>query len=173
MSCLEAGSYCSESPVDTIDVFHLGCGMTFVQFAGRLAFHPLVNRGPVTIAVRTVSAQWTPFPLYVELRGRLPSEPQSCTTLLAGDIVLVAQGLPMQCGGVWETVGPFDWTEHGVPLGSVYHVQLMGFRSPWVGDEGYGSTAFACLRVESAPSPVAAVSWQRVKFLYQDSTTQR
>lgn len=166
-TCLEPGTYCSESPLDTLEAFHLDCGVTFVQFVGRLAFPPLVNRGLVTIAVRTLAVQWTPFPLYVELRGHTAGEPQTCTTLLAGYVALVAQGLPMQCGGVWETVGPLDLTQIGIPLGSIYHVQLIGFQDA---EFGYGTTGFACLRVRSETSPVADVPWQRVKLLYRDAT---
>src|SRR5262245_20267224 len=145
-SCLEPGTYCSESALDTLELFAQDCGVTFVQFVGRLAFPPLVNRGPVTITVRTTSAVWTPYPLYLEVRGHTPGEPESCTTLLAGDVALVAHGIPRQCGGIWETIGPLDLTQSGIPLETIYHVQLIGLRDAEI---GYGSVGFACLTVRS------------------------
>jgi hypothetical protein len=165
LSCFEPGTYCAESPLDTLSAFELGCDVTFVQFVGRLAFPPLVNRGPVTIAVRTLSRAGVPFPLYVEMRTRVGSGPDGCTTLLAGNIALVAQGLPPQCGGVWETVGPIDLTQVGVPLGWLYHVQLVGFVD---GSTGLGSAGVACVRVSGVPSTVIGTTWQRAKCLYRE-----
>lgn len=162
-SCFEEGSYCSESPLDTLIVD--SCGALFRQFVGRVAFPPLVNRGPVTIRIRTVSIPLTPFPLYVEIRGHTPSEPTSCTTLLAGDVVLVGQGIVRQCGGTWESVGPLDLTLSGVLPGGLYHVQLVGFVNP---DNGYGTVGVACVELSSPTSLVQTVNWQRVKQLYKE-----
>jgi hypothetical protein len=167
-SCLELGSYCAESPLDTLNIFGQYC-TTFVQFVGRLAFPPLVNRGPVTISVLTRASQSTTFPLYVEIRGHTGGDPMECTTLTAGNLVLVAQGLPQQCEGVWETVGPLDLTQNGIPLGTTYHIQLVGFRFSRLGSS-YGSTGVSCVRVTSSasnPSAVAAAAWGGVKALYR------
>src|SRR5262245_35947934 len=143
-SCFEDGSYCAESQLDTLAI---SCGTVFRQFVGRVAFPPLVNRGPVTIAVRTVRAPGTPFPLYAEVRGHISDEPTTCTTMLAGSVVFVAQGIVQQCGGVWETVGPIDLTQNGVLLGGIYHVQLVGFYDPTINQ---GTVAVACVEVRSA-----------------------
>jgi len=54
VSCLEEGSYCSESTLDTLLVPDgQDCGVTFYQFTGRVAFPALVNEGPITISVLT------------------------------------------------------------------------------------------------------------------------
>src|SRR2546422_1404728 len=96
-SCVASGGYCSDT---TGDVLAEGCGQTFYQFTGRVAWPPLVNLGPVTIGVRTLANQGTPYPIYVEIRDHTSIDPQGCTTLLAGALVLVAQG-STQCGGEW------------------------------------------------------------------------
>src|SRR5262249_28918471 len=150
---------CAESSVDTLTV---SCGTVFRQFVGRVAFPPLVNRGPVTIAVRTVTIQWTPFPLYVEIRLHRPDEPRTCTTLLAGVVVLVGQGIVRQWGVCWESVGPIDLTQNGVPSGEPYHVQLVGFHQP---SPRGGTVGVACIEVRSTSptSSVQPVSWRQVK----------
>lgn len=162
-SCFEDGSYCSESPIDTLIVD--ACGVAFRQFVGRVAFPPLVNRGPVTFRIRTISIPLTPFPLYLEIVGHSPNEPDMCTTLLAGYVILVGQGIVRQCGGTWESIGPVDLTQNGVLPGGLYHVQLVGFVNP---DNGYGTVGVACIEIRSATNGIQAVTWQRVKHLYKE-----
>ena len=89
-NCLEDGSYCSETPLDTLASLGLACGEDFHVFVGRVAFPPLINRGPITIAVKSLSPHfYYRYPLYVEIVGRLPTDPPVCTTFLAGALVLV------------------------------------------------------------------------------------
>ena len=164
-SCLEEGSYCSESPPETLETFGRNCGEIFYQFKGRVAFPPLVSTGtPITIAVKTFATTYTPFPLYVEIRPRTPLEDSlDCTTLLAGALVLVAQGSD-QCGGLWESVGPIDLTQRGVALGKKYHVQLVFFED---NGSGWQSNGVSCIRVTSSPDLVVTNTWGRVKQLYR------
>ena len=165
-NCLEDGSYCSETPLDTLASLGLACGEDFHVFVGRVAFPPLINRGPITIAVKSLSPHfYYRYPLYVEIVGRLPTDPPVCTTFLAGALVLVTQGLPTQCGGVWESIGPLDLTQSGIPLGSLYHIQVVGFRDL---GSGYRSCGLACVTVRAEPtSAVALAGWGFVKQLYR------
>ena len=165
-SCMEPGSYCSESALDTLTEFD-HCGMYFYQFTGRLAWPVLVNAGPVTIAVQTKATEFTPYPLYIEIRG--PTRPPvECTTQLAGTVVIEAQGFPRQCQGIWDSVGPIDLRQIGIPLGGEYHVQAMSFLDHY---SGWRSVGIACIRVTSSPgspSAVEAVTWGTVKTLFRD-----
>ena len=171
-SCLEEGSFCSEAPLDTILTRgpggDFGCGQEFYKIIGRVAFPLLVNQGPVTISVLTLApSAYARYPLYVEIRPHVPGDPSNCTTLLAGTLVLEAQGFPTQCGGVWETIGPLDLTQRGIALGATYHIQVVGFRELMT---GYHSTGLACIRLTSAVrerAPVALNAWGRIKQLYR------
>jgi len=161
LSCFEPGSFCSEAPMDTLETYGMNCGRTFRILAGRVGFPPLVNIGPVTIRVLTYGRPST-APLYVEIRGQ--REPVvGCTPDLAGALVFIARGFPWQCGGVWESIGPLDLTQVGVPLGSEYHVQLIGFSGSYI-----QSVAVACVEVvgPGATSPVRPVTWEIVKRIY-------
>jgi len=162
-SCLEEGSYCTEAIPDTLNTFGDDCGVTFRVVVGRLAFPSLVNRGPVVISVRTYARPGNLYPLYVEAAQRGVPLP-SCTTRLSGNLVMAAEGVPKQCGGVWETVGPLDLTESGIPLGAEYHVQLVGFHDPRTQT---GTTGVACVSVSTPPNNVMRVPWHTVRVLYR------
>ena len=163
-SSFEEGTYCSESPPDTLDAVGLDCGVTFYQFTGRVSWPPLTNAGPITISVHTLDTPFTPFPLYIELRS---ADLQDCTTLTAGTVVLVANSL-RHCGGVRETIGPIDLMQtNGLTVGEEYIVQLVFLRdnaSLW------GSVGIARIDVtRSTTSSVTTTTgtWGLVKALYR------
>ena len=164
--CVAIGaSFCTDSTAVLVDD---SCGETFNRYYGRLAWPPLRNVGPVTIAVETINAQGTTYPLYVEVRGRNDSTSTDCRTDMAGHLVLVAQG-GTQCGGTWESVGPVDLTPYGVALGENYHVQCVFFESMPGPLGGVAHTiGFSCIKVTSQPDAVHTASWSLVKHLYRD-----
>ena len=162
-TCFGVGEYCAEAPLDTVDTFGNGCGRTFWGINGRVSFPYLTNQGPITISLLSYSLAAT-FPVYVEVRNRATQS--VCTTLTAGYLVLVAQGIPSQCGGVWEAVGPIDLTGLGIPLGTDYLVQLVGYRGI---NPSRSSAAVACVEVRSGAttSVVRDNRWGHVKMLYR------
>jgi hypothetical protein len=148
------------------------CAAIFEGYDGRIAWPPLRNMGPVTIAVQTRfrvgSGPQGSFmlPLYVEVRNRTSEfDRLECDTGLSGSLVLVANGSE-QCGGIWESVGPLDLTRYGLPLGALYSVHCVFFRlSPQ--ERTTRSVGFSCIRVTSNPTTVAAATWGLVKSLYK------
>ena len=163
-------SFCSDSTATLVDA---GCGTTFNRYHGNIAWPVLRNVGPVTISVKT---RYLPFagaqlPLYVEVRGRTEVEdPKDCRTGLGGLLILIAQGGPA-CGGVWESVGPIDLAQFGVPLGELYNVQAVFFESlpspAFPGRYLFHSIGFSCIRITSHPLAVTAARWSAVKALYR------
>jgi hypothetical protein len=101
-----------------------------------------------------------PYPLFVEIVYRGPTAINTCTTFLAGALVMVANGFPVQCGGVWERVGPIDLAQSGIPLGSFYHIQVVAF---------VGSGVLSCLTVTSTgqvETTITESTWSAIKQLY-------
>lgn len=134
---------------------------------GTVGDPPARQSGPITISVLTMSPYVnTTYPLFVGISPRSNTQDLGCTTRLAMNLTLVAQGLPLQCGGVWETLGPIDLSRLGAPLGATYHVQLEGYRDLF---GGFSSARIACLRVttEQQGSSVGELAWSRVKSLYK------
>ena len=168
-TCLDDSNFCVDSPLDTMDLGPYACGETFYRFAGRMAFPVLRNVGPVTISLKTIgySPEAKRFPLYVEIRYRDPQvEPLVCTQFLAGGLVMIADGLPVHCGGVWESV-TVDPTQVGVPFNSAYHIQITGLKWWRVPD----SPGLACVRVTAdTTTAIHARTWSFVKKLYRDAT---
>lgn len=166
-STFAPGSYCSEAPLSILTLEPaMSCGFEFYQIEGRLAFPPLVNHGAVRVEALTMSPDTrTRFPLFFSVLSRAGSENLGCTTVLGAPLLFVAQGIPAQCGGVWESVGRIDLTRLGVPLGAPYHVQLEGFRGG-----GGGATAVAAVRVTTEPAtePIRGAAWAHIKQLYRD-----
>ncbi len=165
-TCLDDTNFCVDAPLDTMALApRFSCGETFYRFAGRLALPALRNIGPVTISVKTMGQSPTlkRFPLYVEIRYRDPQYPLGCEPFLAGALVMIAQGIPVQCGGVWESV-TVDLPRIGFPLNEPYHVQVVGLR--WLGQ--YDSPGLACVRV-TTEGPMAAITstWSLVKRFYR------
>lgn len=161
--CLRDGGFCSETPAAVVDS---SCGQVFYAHRGRLAWAPLRNTGPVTIAVQTRRKDLrTVFPLYVELVAFLDT--LECDTRAPISVVLVAQGT-FQCDGIWESVGPIDLTRHSIPLGSNYRVQVEFFTTV-PDDHGVfrSSVGLSCIRVTSHPTAVTPGSWSRLKSLYR------
>jgi hypothetical protein len=83
-------------------------------------------------------------------------------------VILVALG-SSQCGGLWESVGPLDLTRIGVPIGGLYHVQLVFFEDHY---SGWRSNGFSCIRVSNdlvtdVPLSVATRSWGGMKILFR------
>lgn len=167
--CVGSSSdFCSDSTAVLVDY---SCGQLFNRYYGRIAWPPLRNVGPVTIAVKTSNAHATAFPLYVEVRGRIDAADADCRTDLGGHLILVAQG-GTSCGGSWESIGPVDLRPYGVPLGWNYSLQCTFFET--VPSDFFGAiwhtVGFACIKVTSHPLPVSSVSWASMKVLYRDTT---
>ena len=107
------------------------------------------------------------FPLYVEIRYRDPQvDPLVCTSFLAGGLVMIADGLPVQCGGAWESV-TIEPTRLGIPLNAAYHVQITGLKWWRV----YDSPGLACVRVTAdTTTAIHTRTWSFVKKLYRDAS---
>jgi hypothetical protein len=162
--CLGDGEFCSETVDAVVDS---SCGDVYYAYRGRLSWEPLRNAGPVTIAVRTHRKNFrVAFPLYVELVAFVDTV--ACSTdRPAISVVLVAHGTH-QCEGIWESVGPIDLTEHSIPLGALYRVQLEFFASlPDVHEVNRTSVGVSCVRVTPATSAVRAATWGAVKAMYR------
>ena len=164
--CLRDTEFCSETPVAVVDS---SCGQVFQAYRGRLSWAPLRNAGPVTVEVQTHRKNLlTSFPLYVEIVAFIDSTLE-CETRSAVSVVLVAQGT-YQCGGIWESVGPIDLTQHSIPLGALYRVQLEFFATlPDVHGVFRSSVGVSCVRVTTHPDPTAVRpgSWTVLKSLYR------
>ncbi len=164
--CLLDGGFCGETPVAVVDS---SCGQVFYAYRGRLSSAPLRNAGPVTIAVQTHRKNLlTSFPLYVEIVAFIDTTLE-CETRSAISVVLVAQGT-YQCEGIWESVGPIDLTEHSIPLGALYRVQLEFFATaPNVHGVFRSSVGVSCIRVTAHPetTSVRPGSWTVLKSLYR------
>jgi hypothetical protein len=161
-SSFEAGTYCSESPPDTLDPRGLDCGYTFYEFMGRVSWPPLTYVAPIVISVHTLDTPSTAFPLYVNVEVYHHSL-SGCSTLLAGRTVLAAYGA-RQCGGTWETIGPLDLFKLiGLPLGERYLVQVIFLRHPG----GPSSVGLARIDVTPEITGIAAGTWGHVKALYR------
>jgi hypothetical protein len=141
-----------------------GCGVRFEGYVGRIAWQPLRNVGPVTIAVQTWSsfASQTFIPLYVEVVRRIDDD--GCVGTRPGRVVLMAEGSE-RCGGTWKSVGPLDLARYGVPLGDNYHVQCTFFRTST--GVTVRTVGFSCIRVTSEPMPITRATWNLVKALYR------
>ena len=140
-----------------------GCGATFNRYHGRIAWPVLRNVGPVIISVRTraVIGLPTELPLYIEVRQAIPG----CWVWGSAQVALVALG-GVLCGGRWESVGPVDLMEFGVPLGELYTVQAV-FLESIPGQFKYNSVGLNCIRVTSHPLAVAPATWSDIKVLYR------
>jgi len=148
------------------------CEAEFYSFSGRVGWEAIRNTGPVSIAIQTRyianSLHRYIMPVYVEVRGRTPADGTNCSTNLGGHLVLTATG-GTRCGGTWETIGPLDLRDYGVPLGDYYNVQLVffdGIPDPRFGIQ-FHSVGFSCLRVTSYSTGVASMSWGGVKTLFR------
>jgi hypothetical protein len=169
----EGADFCFDSTGVFVDE---SCGALFYRYRGNISWPALKNVGPVTISVltRNLPYPWqTHFPLYVEVRGRTNVlDGTDCRTGLGGDLILVAQG-GQQCGGTWESIGPIELREYGVPDGANYSVQLVFFEAvPYPDDpirRGLESKSigFSCIRVTSHPEIARILGWSAVKRLYQ------
>lgn len=161
------GEYCSEQPIQDF-ALQAGqdCGQRFYQINGRLSFPLLVNHGPIRIEVRTIAPDTrTRFPLFVGYLPRTLTGDLGCTTVLAARFLFTSDGVPAQCGGIWESIGPFDLSQVGVPVGERYHVQLEG-----LDDIGGGSTAIAGIRVTTVTDVlgIRPVEWGAFKQIYRE-----
>jgi hypothetical protein len=137
------------------------CGETFHYYRGRISWL-LRAVGPITVSVKTRIGPFSVFPLYVEIARALTPE---CIDDGIGYVVLVAEG-SIECGGVWQTVGPLDITRW-TPLGSLYRIQVVALDGNPVPNAR--SVGLACVRVTTTPttSAVQASSWTRVRNLYR------
>ena len=140
-----------------------GCGATFNRYHGVIAWPALRNVGPVTISVRTraVIGKADYLPLYIEVVEAIPG----CRVWRTAFLALEVQG-GVLCGGRWESVGPVDLREFGVPLGALYTVQAV-FLESIPGQPKAHSVGFNCIRVTSHPLPIAPVTWSSIKVLYR------
>jgi hypothetical protein len=143
------------------------CGARFENYQGRIAWPPLRNVGPVVIAVQARHSFefQTFYPLYVQVRARGPNHPPICEDGLSARVVLAARGAD-QCGGTWESIGPIDLENYGVPLGSLYSVQAIFFRTT-PDQVTVRTVGFSCIRVTAMPTLGVSVPWSSVKILYR------
>lgn len=158
--CLGDGDFCSERPGELVDS---SCGVDFYFFHGRISTPPLRALGPVTIAVNTrvVNTHYR-YPVYVEIVWTPECAPAD--SVYTRTLVMVVHGLPA-CGGVWESIGPFELSPRYVPYGELYTIQLTlleGDPPPFL-----RSVAVSCLRVTAESVGVADITWSRAKALYQ------
>ncbi len=136
-----------------------GCSKLFWSYAGRVAWWPLRNVGPITVEVEAVNTATTRYPLYVEI---VPVATLPCPSLSPGVVVMSTLGTTA-CPA-WQTSAPIDISAI-VPMGELYTVQLVFFRSI---TGQFFSPASDCIRVTAHPvSPVAGKAWGHVKTLYQ------
>jgi hypothetical protein len=155
------GTYCSASGWSIADT---SCGQTFYWYTGRITWPVLRNVGPITLSVTTRAfPNRTVYPLYVEM-VRVRVDPGNCRTAGGGYLLLAAQGAD-QCGGTTESVGPIDLTHLGIPLWTLYAVQIVFFRD--LVNDRYRSVAMSCVRLTARPVGVAGSTWSAAKALYR------
>jgi hypothetical protein len=148
-------------------VIDSGCGAIFDGYAGRIAWPPLRNIGPVTIEIKTEYSftRQAILPLYVEVATRRGESDLRCSTSRAGRVVLVAQGAE-RCGGTWQSIGPIDLIAYGIALGDPYQVQCVFFRTT-PDQVTIRSIGFACIRVNPYPAATQAARWGAVKQIFK------
>jgi hypothetical protein len=145
------------------------CGPTFYRFNGRIAWPPLKNIGPVTIAIQTrAHPMSTVMPLYLEIQSLSSIDDSTACRAGLGGVLLFAEPGSLDCEGIWTTVGPFDLQGFGVSQGEFYRVQVVFFETvPFPTGQIGHSPGMSCIRVTLQLSAVVPSTWTRTKLLYR------
>ena len=157
-SCLDDSAFCRESTGEVVDQ---SCGLTFRFFRGRISW-VLQATGPISVSVRTKVAVSSYLPVYIQIARVLD---QTCALAGPPYLILVAEG-SVECGGIWETVGPIDITRF-TPIGSPYRIIVDAFDGHPVPNAR--SVGLACIRVTTTAqaNTLDGNSWASVKALYK------
>jgi hypothetical protein len=101
------------------------------------------------------------YPVYVELVRTPDCQP---TGLHTRALLMEAHSL-INCGGVWESIGPIELSPRFVPFGDTYTIQVTFLEAD---PPPFGrSVAVSCLQVVSNANSAARTQWSQVKALYR------
>jgi hypothetical protein len=133
----------------------------WISSRGRSWIGPLRYVGPIEVSIQARPWQGREtLPLYIQTRS--DSWAAECKSL-DGTLYWQTYGtLSCDPDSMWITFPP---TELAIPLGTIYWVQLVGFRR-LLPTEAV-SPFWRCLRVRATPTAVVAHDWGRVKALYR------